>query len=137
MRGIAEYIGHFIPGLVSRMNAIQKHRGPDGLGNPLSKVFTPLESPAALSGDEDIIPFGTNTGFNAPCEPPLWKVKDFLTGFTRGEAKRMFSRFQFVETKVYWLVKKNIPFIGKYIPRPLDYTLGRLMGWALYIIAVK
>jgi len=49
----------------------------------------------------------------------------------------MFSRFSSVETKVYWLVKKNIPFIGKYIPRPLDYALGRLMGWALYIIAVK
>jgi len=95
MRGIAEYIGHFIPGLVSRMNAIQKHRGPDGPGNPLSKVFT------------------------------------------RAEAKRMFSRFSAVETRVYWLVKKNIPFIGKYIPRPLDYALGRLMGWALYIIAVK
>jgi len=77
------------------MNAIQKHRGPDGPGNPLSKVFT------------------------------------------RAEAKRMFSRFSAVETRVYWLVKKNIPFIGKYIPRPLDYALGRLMGWALYIIAVK
>ena len=49
----------------------------------------------------------------------------------------MFSRFSAVETRVYWLVKKNIPFIGKYIPRPLDYALGRLMGWALYIIAVK
>jgi tetrahydromethanopterin S-methyltransferase subunit G len=95
MCGIVEYIGHFIPGLVSRMNAIQKHRGPDGPGNPLSKVFT------------------------------------------RAEAKRMFSRFQSIETKVYWLVKKNIPFIGKYIPRPLDYVLGRVMGWALYIIAVK
>ena len=23
-----------------------------------------------------------NTGFNAPCEPPRWKVEDFLTGFT-------------------------------------------------------
>ena len=113
MCGIVEYIGHFIPGLVSRMNAIQKHRGPDGPGNPLSKVFTPLESPAACRGDEDIIPF------------------------TRAEAKRMFSRFSTVEIKVYWLVKKNIPFIGKYIPRPLDYVLGRVMGWALYIIALK
>ena len=55
--------------------------------------FTPLESPAACpvrssasigacSGDEDIIPFRANTEFNAPCEPPRWKVKDFLTGFT-------------------------------------------------------
>ena len=55
--------------------------------------FTPLESPAACpvrssasigacSGDEDIIPFRANTGFNALCEPPRWKVEDFLTGFT-------------------------------------------------------
>jgi len=71
--------------------------------------------------------------YSGPDEPgnPLSKV------FTRAGAKRMFSRFSSVETKVYWLVKKNIPFIGKYIPRPLDYALGRLMGWALYIIAVK
>jgi hypothetical protein len=78
-----------------------------------------------------------------------WTVQDLLNNntdgpgnplskvFTRGEVKRMFSRFSSVETKIYWLVKKNIPFIGKYIPRPLDYALGRLMGWALYIIAVK
>jgi hypothetical protein len=62
---------------------------------------------------------------------PLSKV------FTRAEAKRMFSRFRSVETKVYWLVKKNIPLFGKYIPRPLDYGLGRLVGWALYVIALK
>jgi len=56
-------------------------------------LFTPLESPAACSRDEDIIPFRANTGFNAPLalletfsngvnEPPRWKVEDFLTGFT-------------------------------------------------------
>ena len=50
--------------------------------NFFSLLFTPLESPAACSGDEDIIPFRANTGFNAPCEPPRWKVEDFLTGFT-------------------------------------------------------
>ncbi len=30
--------------------------------------------------------------------------------------------------EVYWFVKKNIPFFGKYIPRSLDYVLGRLVG---------
>src|SRR4030066_2594707 len=59
------------------------------LGRPLPytlspNLFTPLESPAACSRDEDIIPFRANTGFNAPCEPPRWKVEDFLTGFTQG-----------------------------------------------------
>ena len=68
------------------------------------KKFTPLEGPAAYSGDEprktsgllrgeDIIPFGANTGFkallapletfsNGVNEPSHWKVKDLLTGFT-------------------------------------------------------
>ena len=66
-------------------------------------VFTPLESPAACSGDEarpasrsetgDKIPFGANpvrdlslnganTGFKAPCEPSRWKVEHLLMGFT-------------------------------------------------------
>ena len=59
--------------------------------------FTPLESPAACSGDEprktsgllrgeDIIPFGANTGFKAPCEPSHWKVEYLLTGFTEMRA---------------------------------------------------
>jgi hypothetical protein len=45
-------------------------------------TFTPLESPAACSGDEDKIPFGVSTGFKAPCESSHWKVEDLLTGFT-------------------------------------------------------
>ena len=48
----------------------------------LDSFFTPLESPAACSGDEDTIPFRANTGFNASSEPPRWKVENFLTGFT-------------------------------------------------------
>ena len=31
MCGIAGFVGEFISGFVSRMNAIQKHRGPEGL----------------------------------------------------------------------------------------------------------
>jgi len=50
---------------------------------------------------------------------------------------KLLDKFSSVETKVYWLVKKKIPFISKYITQPLDSILGRLMGWALYIIAVK
>jgi len=49
---------------------------------PSPFIFTPLESPAACSGDEDKIPFGANTRFKAPCEPSRWKVEDFLTGLT-------------------------------------------------------
>jgi hypothetical protein len=36
-----------------------------------------------------------------------------------------------MKIKVYWLVRKNIPLIGKYIPRHIDYALGRLMGLGL------
>ena len=32
MCGIAGYVGGFIPGLMSRMNQLQLHRGPDGHG---------------------------------------------------------------------------------------------------------
>jgi hypothetical protein len=32
-------------------------------------TFTPLESPAAWSGDEGNFLVGANMGFNAPCEP--------------------------------------------------------------------
>ena len=43
MCGISGLVGEFIPGLVSRMNTIQKHRGPDGQG-----VFEAPEVGAAL-----------------------------------------------------------------------------------------
>jgi len=43
MCGIAGFVGDFIPGLVSRMNGIQKHRGPDGQG-----VFEDPEAQVAL-----------------------------------------------------------------------------------------
>ena len=62
---------------------------------------------------------------------PLSKV------FSRREARRLFRRFRRVDTQVHWLVKKNIPLLGKYLPRPVDRALGRLAGWDLHIIAVK
>jgi asparagine synthase (glutamine-hydrolysing) len=43
MCGIAGYVGGFIPGLVSRMNSAQAHRGPDGIG-----VFEDPQAGAAL-----------------------------------------------------------------------------------------
>jgi hypothetical protein len=63
--------------------------------------FTPLENPAAFSGDEGKITFKANTGFKALCKLSRWKFKDLLTGFTRflippapfrkGERVRIFS----------------------------------------------
>jgi hypothetical protein len=43
MCGIAGIVGAFVPGLVSRMDKIQKHRGPDGQG-----VFEDPETQVAL-----------------------------------------------------------------------------------------
>ncbi len=62
---------------------------------------------------------------------PLSKV------FTRREVKQMCAKFSRIETRVHWLVRKNVPVVGKYLPGPIDYVSGRLFGWALYVIAVK
>jgi len=45
-------------------------------------LFTPLESPAACSGDKGNFVMGANTGFNGPCKPSRWRAKGLLTGFT-------------------------------------------------------
>jgi ubiquinone/menaquinone biosynthesis C-methylase UbiE len=80
---------------------------------------------------------------------PRWTTQDLLNNntdgpgnpwsrvYSRRDAKKLFRRFHPVHTEVHWLVKKNIPMIGNYVPRSVDYLFGRLAGWALYIIAVK
>ena len=79
----------------------------------------------------------------------LWTARDLLNNntdgpgnplsqvFSRREARQMFRQFSSSQTRVYWLVKKNIPLIGKLIPRPVDHALGRILGWDLYTFAVK
>lgn len=62
---------------------------------------------------------------------PLSKV------FTRRQARAMCARFGRVETRVYWLVKKNIPVLGRHLPDTVDRVCGRLFGWSLYVIATK
>jgi hypothetical protein len=77
-------------------------------------VFYPVRKNAPLlcSGDEprktsgllrgeDIIPFRANTGFNAPCEPPRWKVEDFLTGFTSILEFSIPMGFSFINNRSY------------------------------------
>ena len=68
-------------------------------------LFTPLESPAGCSGDEDKILFRANTGFKAPCEPTHWKVEDLLTGFTffiefEKSIHGLLGKFRGIEVKV-------------------------------------
>jgi asparagine synthase (glutamine-hydrolysing) len=43
MCGLAGFVGGFVPGLMARMNEVQKHRGPDGSG-----VFESADEEAAL-----------------------------------------------------------------------------------------
>jgi len=62
---------------------------------------------------------------------PLSKV------YSRSEARRLFHRFRSVRTHVFWLASKNIPLVGRHLPRPLDHALGRLLGWDLHTVAVK
>lgn len=78
-----------------------------------------------------------------------WTVQDLLNNntdgpgnplskvFSRRQARRLFDGFRSVETSVRWLVRKNIPIVGRYLPAPLDDLLGRVAGWALYVRAVK
>lgn len=80
---------------------------------------------------------------------PRWTTQDLLNNntdgpgnplsrvYTRAAAKRLFHQFHSVHTRVHWLVRKNIPLIGRFVPRSVDYQLGRLVGWALYVIAEK
>ena len=68
-------------------------------------LFTPLESPAGCSGDEDKILFRANTGFKAPCEPTHWKVENLLTGFTffiefEKSIHGLLGKFRGIEVKV-------------------------------------
>jgi hypothetical protein len=44
--------------------------------------FTPLESPAACSGDEDKFLLKRTRGLMPPCEPSRWKDEALLTGLT-------------------------------------------------------
>jgi SAM-dependent methyltransferase len=62
---------------------------------------------------------------------PLSKV------FTRRQVRALCAPFSRVQTRVHWLVKKNVPVVGRYLPDTVDRLCGRLVGWSLYVIATK
>lgn len=76
--------------------------------------------------DEQWLAFSTD-GFGNP----LSKI------YTRQEARELFSKFADVKTQVDYLSKKDIPVIGKLIPRFIDHPLGRLFGFFLYVSGRK
>lgn len=57
--------------------------------------------------------------------------------YTRREAMTMFKKFGEVRTEVHFLNKRWVPLIGGAMPRVVERTLARAMGWHLWIIAQK
>ena len=62
---------------------------------------------------------------------PLSKV------YSRREGESLFRGFSRVESYVRYLVKQNIPFIGRYLPEGVDQWLGARFGASLFLIATK
>jgi len=59
---------------------------------------------------------------------PLTKI------YTKKEARKMFYKFDKVETKVFYL---RIPKLGRFIPGFLLYPFSRIIGWHIIIEAWK
>ena len=57
--------------------------------------------------------------------------------YTKREASELFRKFSEVRTEVHFLNKRWIPVIGRLIPRFIERPLASLVGWHLWIIAVK
>lgn len=57
--------------------------------------------------------------------------------YTKAECKKMFSKFKTVDIKVCQFIKADIPYVGKFVPQFIIDALGSLIGWNLYITAVK
>lgn len=76
--------------------------------------------------DEEWLSYGTD-GFGNPHS----KV------YTRKQAKELFSAFKDVKVSTYYLSSKDIPLVGKFVPKFIDYHLGRLFGFYLYVSGRK
>jgi ubiquinone/menaquinone biosynthesis C-methylase UbiE len=63
----------------------------------------------------------------------------YSTVWSRREARLLFERngFVHVKTAAHYLVKKNLPLVGRLIPRPIEDALGRLWGFFLVITGEK
>ena len=57
----------------------------------------------------------------------------YSTVWSRRQARRLFENagFHNVKNEAHYLVKKNIPVVGKLIPHKLDEMLGRAAGFFL------
>ncbi|MFN3386376.1 MAG: class I SAM-dependent methyltransferase [Candidatus Thermochlorobacter sp.] len=57
--------------------------------------------------------------------------------YTKAECKQMFSKFKSIDLKVCQFTKSDIPYIGKFTPQFIIDALGSVIGWNIYITAVK
>jgi ubiquinone/menaquinone biosynthesis C-methylase UbiE len=57
--------------------------------------------------------------------------------YSRKEVQALFARFSSVQTRVRFLHKKWIPFVGRYLPLAIERWLERIVGWHLYVFAKK
>lgn len=57
--------------------------------------------------------------------------------YSRNEARELFKDFSEVILKTYFLNKRWLPVVGKWLPRSLESQLASRWGWHLWIYATK
>jgi hypothetical protein len=57
--------------------------------------------------------------------------------YSRREARELFREFKNVELRAYFLNKRFIPIVGKFLPRSIETALATRWGWHLWIYAKK
>ncbi len=57
--------------------------------------------------------------------------------YSREDARKLFSQFDSVELKTYFLNKRWLPLIGTFLPRSMESKLAAHWGWHLWIYAKK
>jgi ubiquinone/menaquinone biosynthesis C-methylase UbiE len=57
--------------------------------------------------------------------------------FSRREAAALFSEFKTVSTETHFMNKRWIPLIGGLIPGTVERRMAGVMGWHLWILAIK
>ena len=56
---------------------------------------------------------------------------------SRRAARDLFKDFREVELRAYFLNKRFIPFVGKFLPRSVESALASRWGWHLWVYATK
>ena len=57
--------------------------------------------------------------------------------YSRRAARELFKDFREVELRTYFLNKRFIPLVGKFLPRSIESALAARWGWHLWIYARK